>query len=726
MAITDVVLAIGRSLELSVLIKTTVLLALGLAGAHLARSARASVRHSLLAATLGAVLLLPVATMLMPPIAITRTVQTGTPNPVLALQDDNPVIEPADSISTVVPVTSLSISPIAVLRATWALGIAAVLISLVTGLWRIRRLRQQALPWPAGEALARQLAASAGIRRRVGVLLHQGVVAPTTCGWIRPVVIMPIDAPAWAASDVDNALVHELEHVYRRDWPIHILARVACALYWFHPLVWATWQRLSLEAERACDDAVLVRTDRTAYAELLLVLARRLVSAGPQGTALSMANRSDLSSRVAAVLDVNQARGRTGRLNGAAFRVAGLLLVLFISPLAALQRSAVPPGGDAPAAGTLAFEVVSIKPNKSTEPGFVGFQPGGRFTATRVTVKQLISLAYARDNALRDFQIVGGPRWSETDHFDVQAKAEATVDGRERSSQELFAMIQALLTERFALRAHRETRPLPIYALVVDSAGTLGPRLRPAEWDCYAPPGATPPAPPAGKPDLPCGGGGSAGRLTGRGMPIAMMLGSLSRVVGRMVEDRTGLAGAFDWDLEWTPMPGEPAPPPRPGDPAGVPTDKPWILTAIQEQLGLKLESTRGPVEVVVIDSVQRPSDDAAAIFQSAPQPSASLSTSGNQVADGVDICCPEYLQQVTDRIGTNWSPQAGASGRNVMRFTIQRDGRITDVAIDRSSGSLDLDARSRQALLTTQTVGPLPTGFPNSSLTVHLNFQYQ
>src|SRR6185437_5803676 len=97
----------------------------------------------------------------------------------------------------------------------------------------------------------------------------------------------------WSPMDVQRALVHELEHVRRRDWPIQILARVVCAMYWFHPLVWTAVRRLSVEAERACDDAVLIQCDSAAYAEQLVRLARRLLKADRQAV-LSMANRTDL------------------------------------------------------------------------------------------------------------------------------------------------------------------------------------------------------------------------------------------------------------------------------------------------------------------------------------------------------------------------------------------------------------------------------------------------
>jgi hypothetical protein len=133
-------------------------------------------------------------------------------------------------------------------------------------------------------------------------------------------------------------LVHELEHIRRGDWTLHILARLVCALYWFHPLVWIAWRQLCLEAERACDDAVLQGTERTDYAEQLVLLARRL-SNGVARPALSMANRSDLSTRVYAILDIRQSRGRVGRLPVAAALTAAVVLVLAIAPVRAVATA---------------------------------------------------------------------------------------------------------------------------------------------------------------------------------------------------------------------------------------------------------------------------------------------------------------------------------------------------------------------------------------------------
>jgi beta-lactamase regulating signal transducer with metallopeptidase domain len=127
-----------------------------------------------------------------------------------------------------------------------------------------------------------------------------------TCGVLNPAIVLPSNAEKWELEDLNRALIHELEHVRRLDRVSQCLARSVSAVYWFHPLVWIAWRRLTLEAERSCDDAVLGRSEPTAYADQLVRLAQRLSTAA-KPPLLAMANRADLAARVGAILD-----GRSG------------------------------------------------------------------------------------------------------------------------------------------------------------------------------------------------------------------------------------------------------------------------------------------------------------------------------------------------------------------------------------------------------------------------------
>jgi uncharacterized protein (TIGR03435 family) len=277
------------------------------------------------------------------------------------------------------------------------------------------------------------------------------------------------------------------------------------------------------------------------------------------------------------------------------------------------------------------FEVASIKPNKSGDGRvMLGIQPGGRFTATNVTLRMLIRNAYQ----LQDFQITGGPSWLADDRFDIVAKAEdgagmidafrAAQSGEPSRGQ---LMMRALLADRFKLVVHNETKEMPIYALIVArSDGKLGPQLKPSDVDCAAMiaagrgrgPGAMPPpgppqpgAPPA--PPPPCGIRIGPGNMAVGASPMSQVANTLSQFAGRIVLNKTGLTGNYDFTLTWTPdqLPQRP-----PGAPEplvnGVPIDPngPSLFTAIQEQLGLKLDSQRGPVTVLVIDRAERPTEN--------------------------------------------------------------------------------------------------------------------
>ena len=258
------------------------------------------------------------------------------------------------------------------------------------------------------------------------------------------------------------------------------------------------------------------------------------------------------------------------------------------------------PGAQAPPAQTPspAFEVASVKPNKSVDQRVVMVaEPNGRFMATNIRLPFLIRTA----NQLQDYQIAGGPDWLNSDRFDIVAKADDPA-----FPGDLLARLRSLLADRFKLTSHSETRELPVYALVrARKDGTLGPRLRPTE--CPEPPRA------------PCANvSNGAGRLTLRAAPMSQIVQFLSPSVNRVIIDRTTLSGNFDVDLEWTPdqlrdfKASPDLPPGTLPQLNGVPFDPngPSIFTAVQEQLGLKLESTRGPIDVLVIDHVEHPTED--------------------------------------------------------------------------------------------------------------------
>ena len=254
------------------------------------------------------------------------------------------------------------------------------------------------------------------------------------------------------------------------------------------------------------------------------------------------------------------------------------------------------------------FEVASIKPSPPDARGmFIRPGPGGGVSITNMSLKEMIVLAWR----VQPFQISGGPAWLDSVHYDVIAKPET------RSAPlEIVSMLQALLEDRFQLAIRRETRELPIYALVLAKKdGKLGPGLRESKEGSCTPPDPNKPPPPlrlGERPTLGCGGMAMSMRsYTAVSVPVANLAPGLSRLLGRTVVDKTGLTGKFDVDVEWTPdqtqalqpPPGVPAPPTSGGE-------APSIFTAFQEQLGLKFESQKGPVEILVIERAEKPSEN--------------------------------------------------------------------------------------------------------------------
>lgn len=325
---------------LVIVVEVTAVLALSLLGARLATGARAAVRHLILASAFGVALFLPLATLVSPTIPVevaalpARTAEAVTFSPAAAAPEGR--LSSADNSAIAIPPALAPTSAMPISLTTWLLVAWAVIASITlapvwASLWHVRSLRRRGRYWAAGSARLDQLAGGSG-RWRPQVLLHDSIGGPITAGLVRPLILLPADAGTWSERHLTNALLHELEHVRRRDWAVHLVARATCALYWFHPLAWVAWRALRLEAERACDDAVLERTDAPAYAEQLLDLARRLADR-PDLPGLQMASGSNLASRIKAMLDGTIRRGRTGKLVIAGVAIVALAVVVALAPL---------------------------------------------------------------------------------------------------------------------------------------------------------------------------------------------------------------------------------------------------------------------------------------------------------------------------------------------------------------------------------------------------------
>ncbi len=300
---------------------------------------------------------------------------------------------------------------------------------------------------------------------------------------------------------------------------------------------------------------------------------------------------------------------------------AGLVAVAL--PVAFGLLHATPTGAATRAQNTAAtgpvYEVASIKANKSDNGLFrMMFEQDG-FSATSVTLRMLIRTAYE----VNDNQIFGLPNWLNSEKYDIEARMDSSVtDGLQKISEdqrrvEKRRMLQALLADRFKLMLHRETKQLGMYALVI---AKNGPKLQEAKPDDTYPKGMKDDGRPLGAGVFRLGRyAGGRGELVGQGLPMATLVRLLSeKILNRSVLDNTGLTGSYDFTLQWTiadesqgPMfkgagedqqgTGSTNPPESSG---------PSLFTAIQEQLGLKLESQKGSGQVLVIDHVEKPSEN--------------------------------------------------------------------------------------------------------------------
>lgn len=474
--------------------------------------------------------------------------------------------------------------------AVWFAGAMALWLRLAGGFILAARLRTRwvrAAPPIWQEALER-LKARMRVSAPVRMAISSMAPAPAVVGWLRPVVLFPAAALAGLpAAEMEALLLHELAHIRRHDYLVNLLQSAVEALLFYHPAVWWISGQMRLERELCCDDAVIAASgDAVAYARALAEMGSlrpRLVVA---------ANGGFLAHRVGRLL--GRPRPAPNDLSGTGMALGGVLAVMAV---AVFGQSAPHPR----------FEVASIKDVGSQ--GFMTLRPlPGRLTAT-ASLKLLIERAYRAQS----FEIAGGPEWIESERYAIDAKTAGT-----SSPDQIALMLQALLEDRFQLKIHRETRDLPVFHLAAAKGGPKLPLPKDGGCDDSGEPlpevtGGRMPVPRVGPIPLQrCGSlsvileaGGP--RMFGGRVAMPELVRMLSLVLGRTVIDQTGFTGLFDVRLDFVADESTPAlPPPPPG--AGSDAMNPPIFSALAQQLGLRLQAAKGPVEVIVIDHVERPS----------------------------------------------------------------------------------------------------------------------
>jgi uncharacterized protein (TIGR03435 family) len=513
--------------------------------------------------------------------------------------------------------------------AAWVYGAVAfaLLSRFALGAWLARRLMANVRP--AGLAWE-----------------SQRITVPVTVGWWRPRVLLPVEWRVWPREKLDAVLAHEGAHAQRRDGLTSAMAAVNRCLFWFHPMAWVLERRLALLAEQACDEySVVVLGNRDWYAGLLIEMAGVMDESGGrlQGHALTMAAASHVRRRVESLL--REGRTFSRGLSRAAWAAVAACAVPLVVGAGAVEVEQQVPQTQSNAPSTAKFDVVSVKPCDSSDTGGKGARGGrggggmgvrttpGRLSANCVTVKDLIQGSYVagQDDAPVNAQpfnerlVRGGPSWVYSDRYTIQAETEDPVakgptEGRGLPATRLMTgpMLRALLTERFQLKIRTEQEEIPVYALTEAKGGF---KLKPME------PGACrnidtskgismeemrAPGKPLCVNHVGLHGPNFTMDATGSDMHrFSLALGGM--LLGRPVIDKTGVTGEFSFHLEFArdeaTLQGLRPPPDYPSASDDVPL-APSIFAEVERTMGLKLVAEKGPRGYLVIDRVERPTEN--------------------------------------------------------------------------------------------------------------------
>ena len=512
-------------------------------------------------------------------------------------------VNAAPAASPLVPASLMHLLPW--IASAWLCGFLAVLL-LWTARWlRISGAMKSAIPLHEGREVGvlRRVERLGGIRKPIAFLLSRASLEPGIFGITRPALIWPEGiSKRLEDAHLEAVLAHEVWHVRRRDNLAAALHMLVEAVFWFHPLVWWLGARLVDERERACDEEVIaLGGDRQVYAESILKVCEFCV--GSPLPCVSGVTGADLKKRMVHIMNDrilhNLGLGRKLLLTTAAALAIAIPVTigLFTATPSRAQSQSETSNLPAPV-----FSSVSVKPSEPVADEGRRMKTmlnlmDGSFVARGVTLKSLIQLAYH----VQDSQIADGPDWLNGGKFGAKFDIDAKLDpsfvaamhqqaSEHKGGDEDQGMLRALLTDKFKLAAHFENRTLPAYDLVVDSSG---PKLQ--EVDGIRIMRLEP------------------NGLISQGTPIDLLAVQLSWRVGRPIVDKTGLKGSYAFTLHWTPDADEISRMRAAGGPVTEPAadaNAPSLFTALQEQLGLKLEPHTEPVHVLVIDHAETPSEN--------------------------------------------------------------------------------------------------------------------
>jgi uncharacterized protein (TIGR03435 family) len=501
----------------------------------------------------------------------------------------------------------------------WAAGTSVVAVGWIRGWRALSRLRHSAAAdSPRETTLMRRVEQRAGTRQRLTIAFIDAPLDPGVFGIWKPVLLWPASvSERLSDAQLEAIFAHELCHARRRDTVTAAVHATVEAVFWFHPLVWWMGGRMLAEREHACDDDVVRRgNDPGVYAESILRLGECLLEE-QRAPAAAATTGADLKTRIERIMARHHRRslGRIAQVGLAALAVCAMALPVIAGTLlpnaigygtlffqiprlttAFAPRARV----DAADASRARFASTHLTPSRPNErPGIIVPLAGGRLAARAVTVQQLVRYAYVAERTPVDAVIAGLPEWARTERFTVSAVARHPfVNDESGEPRELIAMLRHLLADRFALVTHEETRKQPVYALVRVS-GTPGPP--PSTSACWRPPdGMPPPGAPPGLFNLcPTTLQLGNGTFVTEGVSMRRFAAMIAQFpdVHRVVLDDTRLDGRFDVSIRW-------------GASSENRTAPDTFLTALPRQLGLALEPRLAPIDVLVVDSVERPASD--------------------------------------------------------------------------------------------------------------------
>jgi bla regulator protein BlaR1 len=514
-------------------------------------------------------------------------------------------VQPSAGFAASISVASQSNPLVLLLASAWLLGIVAILATWCSRWRKISAAKKESLKLTEGRELdaLRHVERIGGIQSPIEILLSSSSTEPGVVGIRRPVLLWPDGISKHLDDEHLEAIVaHEVWHVRYRDNLAAAIHMVVEAVFWFNPIVWWLGARLVEERERACDEAVLRMGNKPhVYAEGILKTCEFCVESSLE--CVAGVTGSDLRKRIVRIMSSSRVR-RVGLVKKVVLVAIGSI-ILATPVVLGLGKSSFRILGRLQQANGLRvepFEVASIKPTRPGDDMRHLFMSHGKFSTEAQTTKEVIRFAY---DIKSDSQLSGGPGWIDSEKFDIEAKEEAAVAEKlenlpfEEQTSQIRLMVQELLADRFKLRVSHQTKDLPIYALVVAKGG---PKLTQTE--------VTGPEPKK-----------RVVRMMGPGQLAATNLGTdfLAHIlsgqpdVGRLVVDQTELKGSYDWTLKWSPdLTGPKAPDGNHANADAPPPDTSGvsIFTALQEQLGLKLEPKKGPVDTIVIDSIEKPSEN--------------------------------------------------------------------------------------------------------------------